>query len=250
MKKRPFVLWLIWQNVETRQRYHIGNLSNLDGNYTFTYELSGKRRTLLEALENGYRPHLAFRDIQKVYKSDRLFDAFARRLPDKGRPDFSKLLQSFGLSIDYSEMDLLRATGGRLATDPYEFVAPIYRFNDHFDFDFYVAGWRYYEGEDVLNELKVGEVVKFELDIMNPKDDKAVVILTTQSGGKLGYVPAFYSGFMFDVIKNGGKYEAKIENININARPQLKVNISVVGQTDITEYDGSEFDIIEQLEIV
>lgn len=250
MKKRPFVLWLIWQNVETRQRYHIGNLSNLDGNYTFTYELSGKRRTLLEAMDNGYRPHLAFRDIQKVYKSDRLFDAFARRLPDKRRPDFSKLLQSFGLSIDYSEMDLLRATGGRLATDPYEFVAPIYRFNDHFDFDFYVAGWRYYDGENSLSELKVGEVVKFELDLINPEDDKAVVILTTQSGHKLGYVPAFYSGFMFDVIRNGGKYEAKIEGINIDAKPQLRVNISVVGQTDITEYNGSEFDIIEQLETV
>lgn len=130
MAKRPFALWLIWQNVETRQRYHVGNLSSLNGECTFSYELSGKRRTLFDAIKDGYKPHLAFRDINKVYKSDRLFDAFARRLPDKRRPDFHELLQSFGLSKDYTDMDLLRATGGRLATDPYEFVSPIFKYND------------------------------------------------------------------------------------------------------------------------
>lgn len=250
MNKRPFVLWLIWQNTETRQRYHIGNLSSLNDEYTFTYELSGKRRTLFEALENGYRPHLAFRDIKNVYKSNRLFDAFARRLPDKRRPDFSELLRSFGLSNDYTEMDLLRATGGRLATDPYEFVSPIYRYNDHFDFDFYVAGWRYYEGESALQELKVGEEVKFKLDPVNPEDNKAVLILTTQSGYKLGYVPAFYSGFMFDIIKNDENYTAKVDSVNVHAKPQLKVNISVVGKSEIKEHHGPEFDIVERFELV
>ncbi|MFD1362312.1 HIRAN domain-containing protein [Lentibacillus salinarum] len=250
MTKRPFVLWLIWQNTETRQRYHIGNLSSLDGEFTFAYELSGKRRTLLEAMKNGYRPHLAFRDIHKVYKSNRLFDAFARRLPDKRRPDFKELLQSYGLSNNYTEMDLLRATGGRLATDPYEFVAPIYRYDNHFDFDFYVAGWRYYEGENALNALKVGDDVTFELDEMNPKDKKAVVVLTTQSGYKLGYVPAFYSGFMHDVMKNNGTYSAKVESVHPDAKPQQKVNISVVGESDITEYQGAGFDIMERFEMV
>lgn len=47
MAKRPFVLWLIWQNVETRQRYHVGNLSSLNGEYTFSYELSGKEEHCL-----------------------------------------------------------------------------------------------------------------------------------------------------------------------------------------------------------
>lgn len=37
---------------------------------------------------------------------------------------------------------------------------------------------------------------------MNPKDKKAVVIMTTQSGHKLGFVAAVYSGFMFDVMKH------------------------------------------------
>ncbi|GAB3042361.1 hypothetical protein [Virgibacillus ainsalahensis] len=41
MRKRPFELWLIWQNVETRQRYHEGKLLYQDGIYTFSYETSG-----------------------------------------------------------------------------------------------------------------------------------------------------------------------------------------------------------------
>lgn len=250
LKNRPFVLWLIWQNFDTRQRYHVGNLTTLNGKYTFTYELSGKRRTLFEAMENGYQPHLAFRAIHKTYESNRLFDAFSRRLPDKRRPDFSEILLNLGLPKEYTDMDLLRATGGRLATDPYEFVAPIYQYNDDFDFDFYVAGWRYYEGENALPELKVGEGVKFELDLLNPEDNKAVVILTTKYGIKLGFVPAFYSGFMYDVIKKNGEYVARVESINFKARPQLRVNISVRGKSILTDNSESEFDIIERLQLV
>jgi hypothetical protein len=248
VKNQPFVLWLIWQNIETRQRYHVGNLTSLNGKYTFSYVLSGKRRTLLEAIENGYQPHLAFRNIQKTYVSDRLFDAFSRRLPDKRRPDFNEVLLTLGLSKEYSEMDLLRATGGRLGTDPYEFVAPIIINNGYFDF--YIAGWRYYEGENTLQELKLGEKVEFELDLGNPEDNRAVVILTTKYGNKLGFVPAFYSEFMYDVIKNNGELTARIESINIEAKPQQKVNISVSGQSPISDYNGAEFDIIERFQFV
>lgn len=99
----------------------------------------------LEAMENGYRSHLAFPDITKSYSSDRLFGTFESRLPDKRRPDFNELVQELGLPKEYAEMDLLRATGGRLATDSYEFVHPLYVEDNHFDFDFYVAGWRYYK---------------------------------------------------------------------------------------------------------
>lgn len=87
MKSRPFKLCLIWQNIETRQRYHVGRLIYKDGNYTFSYETKGYRRKLKEAIENGYRPHLAFPDIHKTYTSKTLFGPFARRLPDFRRPD-------------------------------------------------------------------------------------------------------------------------------------------------------------------
>ncbi len=96
----------------------------------------------------------------------------------------------------------------------------------------------------------MGDEVIFELDEINPEDEKAVVIITTQSAYKLGYVPAFYNGFMHDVIKNSGTYKAKVEGVHIDANPQQKVNISFVGESDITEYQGAEFDIMERVEIV
>ena len=112
---RPYLLWLIWQNVSTRQRYHVGNLIHTDGYYLFQYENTNKHRGLTDAIKNGYRPHLAFPDLKKAYISEKLFGPFLRRLPNTSRPDFSNLLVKYGLPNDYTQMDLLRVTGGRLS---------------------------------------------------------------------------------------------------------------------------------------
>lgn len=184
MRKRPFELWLIWQNVETRQRYHVGRLLHEDGIYTFSYETKGYRRKLKEAMDNGYRPHLAFPDTGKVYTSTQLFGPFARRLPDPRRPDYGTVLQELGLPSSCTEMDVLRASGGVLATDSYEFVSPIFIENNQYDLDFFVAGWRYYEGESIINQLHRGDEVNFSLDPKNPNDSKAVVI-KTMNGEKI-----------------------------------------------------------------
>jgi hypothetical protein len=244
---RPFVLWLIWQNEQTRQRYHVGNLVHHEGQYVFYYEKMRQRRGVREALENGYQLHLAFRDINKVYVSDKLFGPFARRLPDHRRPDFLEILRAHGLSMDYTEMDLLRATGGRLATDSYEFVAPIYVYGDHFDFQFYIAGWRYYEGEKVINQLQVGEEVRFRLEPENKQDSKAVMVLTKQ-GHKLGYIPAFYSDFMFHIIENRHNYQATIHAVHMEAHPHLKVNINVWG-TLTPSLKDAHLDVLHDLQL-
>lgn len=229
MKKRPFELWLIWQNAETRQRYHIGKLFHEDGVYKFAYENTSYRRKLPEALDNGYRPHLSFPDINKVYSSNKLFGPFDRRLPDERRPDYQTLLQELGLPSDSTKMDILRATGGILATDSYEFVSPIFIEENHFDLDFFVAGWRYYDGEDVINQLQSGDDVNFTLESENPEDKKAVLVMSV-NGEKLGYIPAFYSGWMFEVIQRNCKFRARIERIHPQAVPHRKVNISIVGE--------------------
>jgi len=69
-------------------------------------------------------------------------------------------------------MDLLCATGGRLATDLYEFVHPLYVDHNHFDFDFYIAGWGYYDGDQIINTLHRGDVVHFDLQQDIPEDDR------------------------------------------------------------------------------
>lgn len=112
MTNKPYVLWLIWQNMETRQRYHVGTLTHQGNKYIFKYETLKKHRGLQEAMENGYLPHIAFPDLNNVYTSTELFGPFARRIPDEQRPDFRDLLESFGLTKDYTPMDFLRVTGG------------------------------------------------------------------------------------------------------------------------------------------
>ncbi|NMA90336.1 MAG: DNA-binding protein [Amphibacillus sp.] len=231
MKKRPFELWLVWQNVETRQRYHVGRLFHDDGLYTFSYEVKGYRRKLGEAMDNGYRPHLAFPDTNKIYTSHTLFGPFARRLPDTRRPDYQSVLQRLGLSSECTEMDVLRATGGILATDSYEFVSPIIVEGNHFDLDFFVAGWRYYDGDQVIDQLQIGDSIEFSLDPMNVQDHKAVVVMSI-NGEKLGYIPAFYSGWMFEIIEKDSTYQAKVESIHPQAAPHRKISISVVGEVN------------------
>lgn len=229
MRKRPFELWLIWQNVETRQRYHIGRLLHKDGVYIFSYEIKGYRRKLEEAMDNGYRPHLAFPDTNRTYTSNNLFGPFARRLPDSRRPDYSSVLRELGLSQECTEMDVLRATGGILATDSYEFVAPILVENNLFDLDFFVAGWRYYKGDQVIEHLQVGDTVEFSLDPENDHDHRAVVVMSV-NGEKLGFIPAFYSGWMFEVIQKKCNYQAKVWAIQPQAVAHRKVCISVAGE--------------------
>ncbi len=249
MRKRPFELWLIWQNAETRQRYHVGRLLHQDGIYTFSYEKSGYRRKLAEAMENGYRPHLAFPDTNRVYTSNKLFGPFARRLPDSRRPDYQTILKDLGLPLDCTEMDLLRASGGILATDSYEFVSPIFIEENHFYLDFFVAGWRYYDGESMIDQLRIGDTVDFTWDPINPKDHKAVLVLTVD-GEKLGFIPAFYSGWMFEVIQKQCRYEARIEEIHPKAVPHRKVNISIVGEMNHSVDIDEVLNDKEQLRLV
>ncbi|MCM3761012.1 HIRAN domain-containing protein [Alkalihalobacillus oceani] len=67
-------------------------------------------------------------------------------------------------------MDVLRATGGILATDSYEFVSPIIVEHNNFVLDFFVAGWRYYQGDQVIDQLQIDDRVEFSLDPENPHD--------------------------------------------------------------------------------
>lgn len=231
MRKKRFELWLIWQNVETRQRYHVGKLVYEDAIYKFSYETDGYRRKLSEAMDNGYRPHLAFPDIYKKYSSRALFGPFARRLPDFRRPDYLDVLLELGLTAETNEMELLQATGGILATDSYEFVSPISIENAQFEFDFFVAGWRYYDGEKVINQLRINDVVEFSLAPDNEQDEKAVVVMSI-NGEKLGYIPAFYSGWMFEVIEKNCGYRAHVTAINPQAVPHRKVSISIIGEVN------------------
>lgn len=222
-------LCLLWQNVKTRQWYHVGDLIlNDDSSYEFRYDNTHKRRGLDDALKNGYRVFPVFPDTKEKYNSAKMFSVFSRRLPDRRRADYQELFQELGITDDSSDFDLLSATGGSLNSDAYEFVKPIEFSSNKFFLDFYLRGWRHYNGEDEILTFK--DQISLELDCGNKYDNCAVAILKNDEK-RIGYVPAFFSEFIKAVIEKGLNYEIEIL-FNADAPSHYKVEISMNGIVD------------------
>ena len=206
----------------------MGTLTHDEHGYRFVYERSGSR-ALTDAVEDGYQLHFAFPDVQKTYYARSLFAAFSRRLPHAGRSDFPDILRRIGLSKDHTQMDLLRATGGRLATDTYEFVAPIILHDGRLDIDFIVAGWRYYEGETARAQLRSNAPLLVEQEPSNPFDRYAVLVLSNASA-KLGYVPAYYSWAVAELLRSRNDVHVSVMQFDPASDPDnpLRVSLSSV----------------------
>lgn len=225
------LLWLVWQNVNTRRKYHVGNLLyNPAEGYSFNYVNDKKHRGLEEALKNGFIRFLAFPDLERLYHSPFLFHAFSRRLPNKNRPDYDRLLSSYGLDKSAHEMELLRVTKGKTATDGFELVSPVFTDNDsNYNVEFYIEGWRYYDGENALASLSPNQILKLEREPDNVHDRNAVKILS-KNNKLLGYVPAVYSEFFSELLRKEQKINIHIDDINENAIPQMKLFVRVSGK--------------------
>jgi hypothetical protein len=193
-------LWLIWQDPNTRLRYVIGKLWYKKQKYHFAYQSDG----LESAKKSGFSYHPAFPFTDDVYKSDILFHAFAMRLPNKERQDYNEILNKYGLDSSCSDMDILAITGGKLATDNYEFVSALYSCNNvKLRHEFYIAGWRYWEGPKLSQtEFSCGTLLKIVAEKDN-KYDKFALQVYTVNDIKIGYIPVFYSKIIYDYIAKG-----------------------------------------------
>lgn len=183
-------LFLIWQDSESRRQYIVGQLSK-NGNYEFKYS-----NEISLALEAGFQPLVAFKDIQKTYYSDTLFPAFSSRLPDRKRKDIGTILHKYGLK-EYDSYQLLKASGARLPIDHLQFVDPILDISTAFERDFYMAGSRHYLGCDGENcdesiDITRGDEFFLKREKDNPYDEYAVTVQTRRDE-KIGYVPRYYS---------------------------------------------------------
>ncbi|RWZ50123.1 DNA-binding protein [Halobacillus fulvus] len=223
------LLWLVWQNPNTRMKYHVGNLLFVaDDGYYFEYDKTNKPRGLQDAIKNGFTTFFAFPDLSKSYYSPFMFHAFSRRLPNKERPDYNSLLQLYGLTSSSHEMDILRVTKGKTATDSFELVSPLLMDEDTFSVDFYIEGWRYYDGDTSLDTLEKDQ----ELILVREPDldeDKYAVEILSPSNVKLGYIPAVYAEFISTLLKEGQSVKMTVKAINESGIPQMKVLVHVTG---------------------
>ena len=96
---------------------------------------------------------------------------------------------------------------------------------EYFD-SFYIAGFNYYEGAIVFNELTIGT----KLDLVSEKDnsyDKHAIALYYKEK-KLGFIPAAQNTEMSKILNFGYNiFEAVIQQICPEAHPALQVKVIV-----------------------
>ncbi|MFZ3132034.1 MAG: HIRAN domain-containing protein [Desulfosporosinus sp.] len=193
-------LLLIWKEPKTRRRYLVGELSK-NGQFEFTYN-----NEVHEAIEDGFELLIAFPEINKLYKSDKLFPVFASRLPDPKRKGIEVILEKYGLE-EYDAYKLLKRSGARLPIDNIEFIDPIINFESKkITRQFFLAGSRYYLGCEGANcnkslNVKLDEELRLILEPENEHDKHAIKI-TNISGNLLGYLPRYYAQEISQLIGN------------------------------------------------
>jgi len=93
--------------------------------------------------------------------------------------------------------------------------------------DCHIAGFTYYDGLDVIEQLKLGAPVTLESESENPYDSNAVAIY--YEGIKLGYVPQAKNSYISNLLYfgHGGIVEARINCHHPDANPENQFRIVV-----------------------
>ena len=205
-------MWLIWKEPKTRRRYKIGILSKKDNIYEFRYV----NPELNDAKSVGFDYYPGFEDINKIYINDKLFGNIASRLPNCNRPDYLEILNVYNLEKESTELEILKATKGRLITDNYEFVEAF----DLNKIEFDVAGTSHCNDiKECKSYLNINNKLYLEPELDNKYDENAIRIIYIRDNKKyhLGYVPRYYSKELLEVLNNNISYSAMIKSLNFNS---------------------------------
>ena len=232
-KMNNLCLWLVWKDTNSRERFVVGLLSFDEQGYGFRYIENEGKNNLREALQQGFKLLPAFPSREQEYYQQQLFHVFLNRLPSRKRNDTQSFLKQKGLSLECSDYELLKETGGKLPTDALEFVEPFtFESGDTFEIEFFIAGLRYYEIGNVLKEeLLPNTKLLLKLEPDNPFDSHAIEIFTL-GGKKLGHVPVFYSRYI-DLAVKTGDITSVIISFNAESDYDEKLRIQVSGNSDL-----------------
>ncbi|WP_020007168.1 HIRAN domain-containing protein [Salinicoccus albus] len=220
-------LWLIWQNEDTRKKYHIGTLTKQKDHYFFEYSNKYKFRGLRDAQKNGYSYLFPFKDLDKKYRNSVMFPTFTKRLPSKSRPDYVKLLKMFGLDENASDMEILRITKGKTGVDNYEFITPLTVEGNKLDTQFFIEGIRHYDFSDIANPEKYFEENP-ELNLIKDPmvHDSTAIKILTKNNHVLGYIPAVYSKILTEMM-DCTRLKLNVSHVNRDTLPQLALYVNI-----------------------
>jgi hypothetical protein len=184
-------LFVLWSEPAYGTRHVVGHLWRELGDFAFGYvpEVDAALKRGFELLPEFPKKRL----LSEPYLSPYLFSTFAQRIPSPSRPDYERILQSWGVERSDDPLEILRLSGGIQVTDRLE-LAEYRSESDKLSkpLVFRVAGEKRFTGGDLL---KVGDHVVLQRETHNPHDPHATLVLLRQ-GEKVGYVPRQYSGII------------------------------------------------------
>ena len=88
-----------------------------------------------------------------------------------------------------------------------------------------LAGFQYYEGGQLWDEIRVGDPLTLAREPANPHDSNAVRV--EWRGHKLGYVPRRENQAVARHMDSGGKVEARVSKLTQHRNPWQRIEFEV-----------------------
>jgi hypothetical protein len=225
-------LMLVWNHPETHEEFLIGRLSSDGRSWTFCYEREGDRTTP-DAIRSGFRLLEEFPLIERCYESPELFPTFRRRLlPAWQLRELATRYRTTPDALRADPLGQLRLTGGRMPTDGFEFREPAERRSSgEYRFRFAIVGWRRYQGESIVGQLRAGNRVKLRRDVSH-SDAREVLWLLAEDDSVLGLVPVSVTRYL-DYALDRGDYRATITEVGTLCDGDRNVTVEVVAEAPV-----------------
>lgn len=91
---------------------------------------------------------------------------------------------------------------------------------------FYIAGFTYYNGAFIFNELKIGTILKLVPEFENPFDKHAIALYFGDE--KIGFIPRSENYIICKFLKLGYNiFTAVVQQVDPHARPEQQVMVSI-----------------------
>lgn len=194
----------------------------------------------------AFVPVVGFRDVSRLYRSERLFPSFADRVMSAKRPDRPQYLEALDLDADADAWEILTASGGHREGDPIELISlPRFdRATGETSAHFLAHGVRHrsVDASDRITSLPAGYRLGLEPDLANTFNSQAIKIV--DRGIHLGFVPDPLLGYVQSVIVSGA-YDLTVVRANpAETHPHLRLLLRLVGRSETFAFDDPDWSAV------
>ncbi len=90
---------------------------------------------------------------------------------------------------------------------------------------FSVAGSQFYDGDSIINDLKVGDLLELVTEPNNPFDKFAVIIKYQDK--QIGYIPRSDNRYIARMLEQGMQLDCEILSLKPDEDPWQKIQVAV-----------------------